>query len=106
MFATRQLFQACRITLFTRETCGLCTQAKGVLSTVWDQRPFVYKEIDVDKTEVKTWKELYDYDVPVIHIANASSPEEDPKKIGKAVKLMHRFTPDQVQDKMDQVEES
>lgn len=41
-----------------------------------------------------------------IHIANASSPEEDPQKIGKAVKLMHRFTPDQVQAKMDQVEES
>jgi glutaredoxin len=66
MFATRQFFQACRITLFTRETCGLCAQAKGVLSNVWDQRPFVYKEIDVDKTEVKTWKELYDYDVPVV----------------------------------------
>lgn len=66
MFATRHLFQACRITFFTRETCGLCTQAKGVLSTVWDQRPFVYKEIDVDKAEVKTWKELYDYDVPVV----------------------------------------
>jgi hypothetical protein len=41
-----------------------------------------------------------------IHIANASSPEEDPKKIGKAIKLMHRFTPEQVQAKMDQVEKS
>ena len=69
MFATRQLFQACRITLFTRETCGLCSQAKGVLSTVWDRRPFVYKEIDVDKSQVKTWKELYDYDVPVVRLS-------------------------------------
>jgi glutaredoxin len=66
MFATSRLLQHTRITLFTRATCGLCAQAKGVLSNVWDQRPFVYTEIDVDKTEVKTWKELYDYDVPVV----------------------------------------
>lgn len=66
MFATRRLFQSCRITFFTRETCGLCAQAKGVLSNVWDDRPFSYKAIDIDQPEGKAWKELYDYDVPVV----------------------------------------
>lgn len=66
MFATRRLLQACRITLFTRETCGLCTQAKGVLSDVWDKRPFEYKEVDIVKPESKAWLDLYDFDVPVV----------------------------------------
>src|SRR6266536_1983854 len=39
--------QACRITLFTRPNCSLCTDAKDILSNVWDKRPFEYKEIEV-----------------------------------------------------------
>lgn len=66
MFATRRLLQSCRITFFTRETCGLCTQAKGVLSDVWDKRPFEYKEVNVEKPEAKAWRDLYDFDVPVV----------------------------------------
>ena len=124
MFVSRRLLQACRITLFTRENCGLCTQAKGVLSTVWDTRPFVYGEVNL--AESKSWRELYDFDIPVvscrldytptavsvmltsaqIHISRAEAKEENVSKAGKAVKLMHRFTPEQVEAKMDQVEES
>lgn len=68
MFATRRLLQSCRITFFTRETCGLCKQAKGVLSDVWDKRPFAYTEVNVDapQPESKAWRALYDYDVPVV----------------------------------------
>ncbi len=58
--------QACRITLFTREHCGLCVRAKTVLSNVWDSRPFVYREIDIIKAEAKAWRDLYDMDVPVV----------------------------------------
>lgn len=69
MFATRRLLQSCRITLFTRETCGLCTQAKGVLSDVWDKRPFAYTEVNIDlpKPESSKWRDLYDFDVPVVY---------------------------------------
>lgn len=42
--------------------------------------------------------------LPQIHISKAEAPEEDPKLVGKAVKLMHRFDPDQIEAKMDQVE--
>ena len=66
MFATRRLLQACRITLFSRDDCGLCTQAKGVLSNVWDKRPFLYTEVNLAKEESKQWRNLYDFDIPVV----------------------------------------
>lgn len=66
MFVTRRLLQACRITLFSRDDCGLCTQAKGVLSDVWDKRPFQYTEVNLAKPEFKHWKNLYDFDIPVV----------------------------------------
>ncbi|KAK7419001.1 hypothetical protein QQZ08_011020 [Neonectria magnoliae] len=108
MFATRRLLQSCRITFFTRDTCGLCGQAKGVLSDVWDKRPFAYKEVNIDASqpESKAWKNLYDFDVPVIHISKTTAPEEDPAKSGKAIKLMHRFTVEQVEAKMEKAEQS
>ncbi|KAF6837570.1 glutaredoxin domain-containing protein [Colletotrichum plurivorum] len=110
MFApTRRLLQqaqTCRITLFSRDGCGLCVRAKSALSNVWDRRPFAYTEVDVEKPEAKRWKDLYGFDVPVIHISKAEAPEEDPdpRVVGKAVKLMHRFDPGQIEAKMDQVE--
>lgn len=73
MRATTRFLQSCRITLFTRENCGLCTQAKSVLSDVWDRRPFVYKEIDIVKPESKPWRDLYEFDVPVVSPASPQS---------------------------------
>ncbi|OLN88722.1 Glutaredoxin-like protein [Colletotrichum chlorophyti] len=99
-----QRASACRITLFTRDECGLCLRAKSALSNVWDRRPFAFTEVNVTAPDAKNWKDLYDFDVPVIHISKADAPEEDPNLVGKAVKLMHRFDPDQIEAKMDQVE--
>ncbi|KAL1864368.1 hypothetical protein VTK73DRAFT_5957 [Phialemonium thermophilum] len=103
---TRRLLQSCRITLFTRENCGLCTQAKSVLSQVRTAHPFEFREVDIVKPEAKGWRDLYDFDVPVIHISRASAPEEDPRQASKAVKLMHRFKPEDVEAKMRLVETS
>lgn len=97
-----------------------------MLSDVWDTRPFVFKEIDIVKQDAKGWRDLYDLDVPVvrvqwpqadlteprltrscqIHISKATAPEEQPGQASSAVKLMHRFTVDEVNSKMDQVERS
>ncbi|KAI0186061.1 hypothetical protein EV127DRAFT_188912 [Xylaria flabelliformis] len=104
---TARLFQACRITLFTRQNCGLCSDARSVLSDVWDTRPFQFKEVDIVKSETgRQWRDLYDFDVPVIHISKSSAPEEQPQSVSEAVRLMHRFTAEQVQAKMDQVEKA
>ncbi|CAG7556828.1 unnamed protein product [Fusarium equiseti] len=106
MFATRRFLFSTRITFFTRETCGLCSQAKHVLSDVWDKRPFDYTEVNVDlpKLESKQWRDIYDFDVPVIHISKSTAPEENVKSVGKAIKLMHRFTVEQVEAQMDKAE--
>ncbi|KAI8623013.1 hypothetical protein F5Y19DRAFT_406472 [Xylariaceae sp. FL1651] len=107
MRSTVRLLQACRITLFTRENCGLCTDARSVLSDVWDARPFQFKEIDIVKSEGgPRWRDLYEFDVPVIHISKSSAPEEQPQTVSEAVRLMHRFTASQVKAKMDEVEKA
>lgn len=66
MRVTGRLLQSCRITFFSRKTCGLCDQARSVLSDVWDARPFQFNEVDIMKPEAKGWRDLYDFDVPVV----------------------------------------
>lgn len=66
MRAANRLLQACRITLFTRANCSLCTDAKHTLSAVWDTRPFVFREVDVMKPDQTAWRNLYEFDTPVV----------------------------------------
>lgn len=54
-----------RMTLFIRQNCSLCTDAKDVMSKVWDRRPFEYTEIDVMAPGQTKWKNLYEFDTPV-----------------------------------------
>jgi hypothetical protein len=62
------LQRALRITLFTRPNCSLCDNARVVLSRVWGKRPFEYEEIDVMKPEGRVWKDLYEFDTPVVRL--------------------------------------
>ena len=67
MIPTAALRQyVCRLTLFTRANCGLCDNAKQVLSSVWDRRPFEYDEVDVMSPDHEKWKHLYEFDTPVV----------------------------------------
>ena len=69
MFPTLALRNfACRITLFTRSNCKLCSDAKEVLSNVWDKRPFEYDEINVMEHSDQKWKNMYEFDTPVVSI--------------------------------------
>ena len=58
-----------RHTLFIRQNCSLCTDAKDVMSKVWDRRPFEYTEIDVMAPGQTKWKNLYEFDTPVVSLA-------------------------------------
>lgn len=71
MRTTMRLLQSCRITLFTRGNCGLCSQARSVLSDVWDKRPFAFTQVDIIKPEWKAWRDLYEFDVPVVSLATS-----------------------------------
>jgi len=57
---------ACRVTLFTRQNCSLCEDAKQTLSRVWDRRPFEYDEVDVMASSHGKWKAVYEFDTPVV----------------------------------------
>ena len=36
------------------------------MSDVWDKQPFAFEEVDIVKPEAKKWRDLYDFDVPVV----------------------------------------
>lgn len=126
MRATSILLQQCtRLTFFTRANCSLCTDAKGVLSKVWDRRPFEYDEIDVMAPQKEHWKNLYEFDTPVVRFARPNpfrlisglmvgqvhfdaTEEHNPKfeTTAAARKLMHRFSESEVEMAMDEVSET
>jgi glutaredoxin len=58
--------QTLRLTFFTRPNCGLCTEAKEILTKVWSRRPYEYDEIDVMAAKQEKWKALYEFDTPVV----------------------------------------
>lgn len=70
-----------RHTLFIRQNCSLCTDAKEVMSKVWDRRPFEYTEIDVMAPGQTKWKNLYEFDTPVVSVLEGS--EDDQKETNK-----------------------
>ena len=65
--ATSRLLD-CRITFFTRSPCGLCDTAKTVVQNVNKTRPLQYQEINVMDPGQERWKEVYEFDTPVVSI--------------------------------------
>jgi glutaredoxin len=60
------LKETLKLTFFTRPNCSLCVDAKSVMSQVYDRRPFNYEEINVMSKGQTMWKELYEFDTPVV----------------------------------------
>ncbi|XP_066567448.1 glutaredoxin-like protein C5orf63 homolog isoform X2 [Amia ocellicauda] len=54
------------LTLFTKDPCPLCDEAKEVLEPFKDR--FVLQEVDITLPENKVWCERYKYDIPVFHL--------------------------------------
>ncbi|KKK17057.1 hypothetical protein P175DRAFT_0491082 [Aspergillus ochraceoroseus IBT 24754] len=103
MLPTARLFQAARVTLFTRAGCGLCDTAKYNVTQVRKRRPFNYAEVDIMVPNNKEWKDVYEFDVPVLHVQfakNAAGELSDPKK------LFHRFTEQEVESLVGDAEKA
>ncbi|XP_064163061.1 glutaredoxin-like protein C5orf63 homolog [Anguilla rostrata] len=54
------------LTLFTKDPCPLCDEAKEVLEP-YKQR-FVLQEVDITRPENSMWYDRYKYDIPVFHL--------------------------------------
>ncbi|KAL2828515.1 hypothetical protein BDW59DRAFT_50194 [Aspergillus cavernicola] len=99
MFPTTRLFQAARVTLFTRVGCGLCDTAKHTVTQLHKRRPFDYSEVDIMVPGNKEWKDVYEFDVPVLHVQSHNTGAlSDPKK------LFHRWTEQEVESLVDSAE--
>jgi glutaredoxin len=101
MFPTSRLLQAARVTLFTRAGCGLCDTAKHTVTQLHKRRPFDYSEVDIMVSGNKEWKDVYEFDVPVLHVQSTTSGSlSDPKK------LFHRWTEQEVETLVDNAEKT
>lgn len=67
-YTVRLLQHTAHITLFTRSNCCLCDSAKSVLRKLEEKRSFDLNEINVMDSNQKKWKELYEYDTPVVSV--------------------------------------
>ncbi|XP_069771618.1 glutaredoxin-like protein C5orf63 homolog [Narcine bancroftii] len=54
------------LTLFTKESCTLCEEAKEVLEP--HRHRFILQEVDIMDPKNSVWFERYKYDIPVFHI--------------------------------------
>lgn len=76
------------LTLFGKEGCSLCDQAKTVLSQVLESKSSINKKFELKYVDItdplnKLWWEKYCFDVPVLHFDRFEQP--------RPVKMMHRL---------------
>ncbi|KAJ5246755.1 hypothetical protein N7468_001738 [Penicillium chermesinum] len=104
MLPTRALWGQARLTLFTRAGCGLCDTAKHTVVQLQKRRPFEYVEVDIMEPEKKAWKDVYDYDVPVLHIQSVNDGLPKEAELSDSRKLFHRWTEQDVEKMVDEAE--
>lgn len=105
MRASPSLFNATRLTLFTRANCGLCDVAKVRIQEFQKKRSIGYSEIDIMAPGQQRWRDAYDFDVPVLHI-DGGLGSNDSTTLDAAKKLMHRFTVEEVEAAVAEVEQN
>jgi hypothetical protein len=65
-YTVRLLQNATKLVLFSRANCSLCDTAKAVVGNVRKHRSADYVEIDVMEQGNEDWKNLYEFDTPVV----------------------------------------
>ncbi|KAJ5358135.1 hypothetical protein N7541_005293 [Penicillium brevicompactum] len=104
MFPTRALFASARLTLFTRAGCGLCDNAKNTVLQFQKRRSFEYVEQDIMAPGNEPWKEVYDFDVPVLHVQSVKDGLPKQAELSDARKLFHRMTEAEVEQSVNEAE--
>lgn len=104
MFPTRSLWGQARLTLFTRAGCGLCDTAKNTVVQLQKRRPFEYVEKDIMEPGNQSWKDVYDYDVPVLHIQSVGNGLPKEAELSDTRKLFHRWTEQELEKVVNEAE--
>lgn len=104
MFPTRALLTSARLTLFTRAGCGLCDTAKNTVLQLQKRRSFEYVEQDIMDSGNKQWKDVYEFDVPVLHVQSVNDGLPKAADLSDARKLFHRWTEQEVERSVEEAE--
>ncbi|XP_042244171.1 glutaredoxin-like protein C5orf63 homolog isoform X1 [Thunnus albacares] len=54
------------LTLFTKDPCPLCDEAKEALQPL--RHRFVFQQVDISRPENRSWFDRYRWDIPVFHL--------------------------------------
>ena len=99
MHATRLLSQSLtRLTLFTRANCSLCDTAKNTVAAVRAHKNLEYHEVDVMAEGQKKWKDMYEFDTPVLHVQAVPQTSTELDLLSGAKKLWHRFSAQEIEE--------
>lgn len=104
MLPTPALWASARLTLFTRVGCGLCDNAKNTVLQFHKRRSFEYIEKDIMAPGNESWREAYDFDVPVLHVQAVKDGLPQAATLSDARKLFHRMTEAEVEKSVDEAE--
>lgn len=94
-----------RLTLFTRSNCSLCDVAKSKIAEVRKKKTIEYNEVDVMAPGQKQWKQLYQYETPVLHVERVFHTNSKPNIVTEAKKLWHRFSAEDIEKLVDEAEQ-
>lgn len=96
-FSLLPQLRSAKLTLFTKETCQLCTNAHTVLNETLALDELKNKDINLNVIDImdpanEKWFDVYCYDVPVLHV--------DRPNQSKPVKFMHYFYQDKLLEEL------
>jgi hypothetical protein len=68
------------------------------------RRSFEYIETDIMEPGNKSWKDVYEFDVPVLHIQSVHNGLPKEASLSDARKLFHRWTEQEVERSVNEAE--
>ncbi|KAM9842455.1 glutaredoxin-like protein C5orf63 homolog [Aulostomus maculatus] len=54
------------LTLFTKDACPLCNEAKDALEPF--KHRFILQQVNIERPENRVWYDRYKWDIPVFHL--------------------------------------
>lgn len=93
-----------RITLFSRPNCSLCDTAKSTIDQLAQNRSFDYSVVDVMAASQEQWRDVYEFDTPVVHVQRVHHTYSKPDIVTEPKKLFHRFTEEQLKGLIEEAE--
>ena len=72
---------------------------------VQKKRTVDYHEVDIMAEEHKKFRNMYEFDVPVLHVERVFHTYSKPNIVTQPKKLMHRFQVKEVEELIDEAEQ-